>query len=449
MHANGTRAVSAPRLHFRPEKTYRPETAENIASALDPSTHTPKPIRPMGLNSAGTNCAAAEGGTLLDMTGMNKILQIGRTSVTVQAGVTLHVLAQALAAEGLELAASYDFSDRTVGGAISSGCFGPGTEPGVGMLASQVLQLKLISPRGAPIVVSATHPMMAAYRMSYGMLGVIYEITLKVRPIRAFTAYYTKMRISKFADMAPRLANSDAGLKFYMLPFRDRVYVELRRNDDDTLQSPRKGPWKLKEWIENAALPWVARSVAKVPIRQMRYSLIDGFNEATHALMNNKLTHAGNNSIEQSGRVRALNDWGSFSHCTWVFPAANFGHVLSEYRAFCKEFYAVHRFRCDMPAVGVRLNQDTSAMLSPCFDTSAFALSVLSTPERQWGDYLIDLSEFAAEHGGRPMFNHSRGATPEQVQAAFADRLDFFREIRYRTDPDDRMINPFLMQYFQ
>jgi FAD/FMN-containing dehydrogenase len=37
---------------------------------------------------------------------------------------------------------------------------------------------------------------------------------------------------------------------------------------------------------------------------------------------------------------------------------------------------------------------------------------------------------------------------PEHASEAFGSRLDFFRRIRRRIDPDNRMMNPFLSQYF-
>jgi FAD/FMN-containing dehydrogenase len=61
------------------------------------------------------------------MTGMDQIMNIDAyaDTVTVQAGVRLHRLVDALADSGLELAGNYDLMNRTVGGAVAGGCIGP------------------------------------------------------------------------------------------------------------------------------------------------------------------------------------------------------------------------------------------------------------------------------------------------------------------------------------
>jgi hypothetical protein len=87
----------------------------------------------------------------------------------------------------------------------------------------------------------------------------------------------------------------------YVIPARNRVYLELRRHAEGT-HAMRRLPWKLKDWLESAAAPALAQSIARaVPFRRVRYSLIDGFNDAVHALMNNAVGHEGSHALEQTG----------------------------------------------------------------------------------------------------------------------------------------------------
>ena len=61
------------------------------------------------------------------------------------------------------------------------------------------------------------------------MLGIICVVTLKVTPIRAFARRLTgDARSISWPASAGRLAAANIGLKFYVLPFRDRVYLDLR-----------------------------------------------------------------------------------------------------------------------------------------------------------------------------------------------------------------------------
>jgi hypothetical protein len=101
-----------------------------------------------------------------------------------------------------------------------------------------------------------------------------------------------------------------------------------------------------------------------------------------------------------------------------------------------------------MPAVGFRLCRDQSALLSPSFDEPMFALRAMSTQTRGWEDFVIDLAEFAQHWGGLPFFNQTRSVPGEYAGEVFGSRLDFFRRIRRRIDPENRFMNPFLSQYF-
>ena len=236
-------------------------------------------------------------------------------------------------------------------------------------------------------------------------------------------------------------------MKLYLLPFRDRIYLELRRPAADA-DPGRKFAWRLKDWAVYSALPEAARSIGMaVPIRQIRYPLIDSLSEVAQTLVNNALVRSGSNSVEQSGRYRMLGNKSRFTYTTWAFPAGEFANTALAYKLFCKEYYARTGFRCDMPAVGFRLNRDRSALLSPSFDTPMFTISPLSTQVDGWDDFVLDFADFAARNHGVPFFNQTRNASPEIVAQRFGTRLAFFNKVRRELDPHDRLVNSFFQAY--
>ena len=54
----------------------RPRTVENIVAVLTNLKKYPSPVRAVGANSSNTRCTKAQEGTILDMTAMNKIVQL-------------------------------------------------------------------------------------------------------------------------------------------------------------------------------------------------------------------------------------------------------------------------------------------------------------------------------------------------------------------------------------
>ena len=87
----------------------RPVNLKELMGCLDPISRFNGPFRPMGANSASTDCNAASSGTVIDMTGLDKVLNVDayNDTVTIQAGVRIGVLADVLSKQGLELAGSH------------------------------------------------------------------------------------------------------------------------------------------------------------------------------------------------------------------------------------------------------------------------------------------------------------------------------------------------------
>lgn len=427
-----------------------PAHLNDLRRCLDDSGSVPLPIRPRGAGTAANDCNFTERGTILNTSGLDRIGVIDgqNFTVTVQTGVRLTVLVNALAQRGLELVGGYALQGRTVGGAIAAPCFGPCIGRSGSYFSSHVVAMKVVLADGRVLnVESGETRLLAALRMSFGLLGVIYEVTLRVRPIQTFSASHRRVDFNKFASIVDALSNADVGCKFYLLPYRDRVYLDLRRNQTAPGNAYRM-PWKIKDWGESTVLPHVFRSLNRVvPIRSVKYNLIDTISEATQSLVNSRLVTNGNNAASQSGKGGG-SARGRFNS-TWCFPAANFSVIVRAYREFCESTYADGGYRVDLPTVGYRLGHDPSAALSPSFDESMIALTVASTQAAGWEDFVIDLAEFAERWGGIPLISHSRALRAEYAIQTYSKRLDFFRSMRRQLDPGNRLLSPFLAQFCQ
>ena len=426
-----------------------PTNLNLLRNTFESASTLPLPIRTRGAGSASTDCNGTDIGTTLNMTGLDRIIGIDTVNhtVTAQAGCRLGTLVAALAEEGLELVGGFDLEGRTVGGAIAAPCFGPSIGNNGSYFSSHVVAVKILRPDGQPMKVDQSQKnLLSALRMSFGMLGVIYEATMRVRPIRTFTASHRRVTVDKFASVVDALANGDVGFKFYLMPYRDRVYIDLRRYETEP-GNTYGAPWKFKDWGESTVLPNIFKSLNRVvPIPSVKYRLIDSISEATQGLVNSKLVNTGTFATAQSGQRRSPR---RCYYSTWCFPAANFSMVAKAYRDFCAETYASTRYRCDMPAVGYRLCKDPRAILSPSFDEPMIALTTASTQLQGWDDFVIDLAEFAEKWSGLPLISQSRALRAEHVIQTYSQRLDFFRRLRRQMDPRNLLLSPFLAQFFQ
>jgi FAD/FMN-containing dehydrogenase len=427
----------------------RPTNLNDLKRHLEKDSRTALPIRPLGAGTAATDCNRTNAGSILHMSGLDRVIRVDAENgtVTVEAGLRLPALVDTLAEDGLELMGSFESQGRTVGGAIAAPCFGPCIGKAGSYFSSHVVAMKVITANGNIMNIDATQKnLLAAFRMSFGLLGIIYEVTLRVRPIRTFSASHRRVTIDKFAAIVNTLSLSDVGFKFYLMPYRDRVYIDLRRYDADPANS-YAAPWKLKDWGESTVLPHVFKSLNRImPIDSLKYRLIDSISEATQGLVNSRLVQSGTNAISQSGQKRSGR---STFYSTWCFPAANFSMIALAYKEFCESMLENSQYRCDLPAVGYRLNRDSSAPLSPSFDEAMIALTTASTQSKGWENFVIDLAEFAEKWGGMPIISQSRALRAENVIQTYSNRLDVFRRLRRQLDPEDRLLSPFLAQFAQ
>jgi len=443
----GNASHRAPRRARRTLRA-RPKTAEQIAEIIQDNKRFPSPVRPAGAGSGNPRCTAVQHGTRLDMSGMNRLLSIDRGEVRVQAGMRLRDLVRELAAHGLELPGSIDQPDRSIGGLVCGGTLGCGGRDDAPFLSSAVCGLSVVTARGEiRHFDSRDTRALALFRQSYGLLGTVFQVSLRVRKARKHTSRSRKTSLAELANIVPNLTRTPAGVKLYLFPHRDRALIELRETRDDDGQGGRFG-WRIYDWLSNHFVPEFAHSVGRlIRVPQLRDPLIDGFSEATQVLVQSRLRDANTNVWEQTGKFRRVGPDARSRECAWLFPASRFGGVLFAYREFSRRYYKVNRFRCDLPAIGYRILQDRHALLSPSFKEPLFALNLRSTASHGWDDFLLDFGRFAARFSGIPVLNLSSRFSADLMPAAYGQRLEKFRQTRRRADPDNRFLNQYFAEY--
>src|SRR5258706_1714819 len=73
-------------LVSHPKVIVEASSIEDIKQILTRPDRFPSPVRAVGSNHSTAMCGVADGGTLIKMLGMNRILHIGRDTVTAEAG---------------------------------------------------------------------------------------------------------------------------------------------------------------------------------------------------------------------------------------------------------------------------------------------------------------------------------------------------------------------------
>lgn len=157
-------------------------------------------------------------GTAVDLRGLDRVIDYPARdmTITVEAGITIAKLAEILRAEGQHLPIDVSLPEQaTLGGAIATNASGP-RRFGYGTLRDYVIGISVVNDLGQLVkgggrVVKnvAGYDLMKLYTGSLGTLGIIAQVTLKVKPIAAATKWIEILcSYSVMPDLLSRLSTT-------------------------------------------------------------------------------------------------------------------------------------------------------------------------------------------------------------------------------------------------
>src|SRR6202034_972852 len=191
--------ADASGIYRRPRLVLKLKRFEDLPSVLSKTKSYPTPVRMVGAEYSQTRCVGGDGGTTVDMGALDKILEFGETFVRAQAGVRVGTLVQALAERGLELPLTPEMRQISLGALAVTTLPQASYDAGLAHLSSCVTELKLITPQGKQMVgTERERDLMRVLRSSFGLLGVVHEVVLRVRPLTPVKIDYQALTLREF-----------------------------------------------------------------------------------------------------------------------------------------------------------------------------------------------------------------------------------------------------------
>jgi L-gulonolactone oxidase len=434
------------------------ESVDDIVRIVQDRQRYPSPVRGKGSHHSTTDCVVTTGGTVIDLTRMNKIVRIDpqAKTVTVQPGV-LHIdLARELEKHGLQLYVNCEIGNLTYGSAACSATkdasYCTATEGWeYGQVNSYCVGIKAVGSDGTLIEVTEKDgELMQAMRSSYGMLGIIYEATFKVKDIKPLAVEHVVYHVDEFADRLEELIAGKRSMMLFLFPHLDRVMVEYRWDGPPPITS-HAWQWKLRNYIWATLGPFIAKCITTfVPFQTLRGWLNDLVNRATLFVTPRLIKATSTSPADQIIRYPPVGGFASYTFSIWAFPRAQYPQTIRDYFQFCKDYEKTNRFRCDLLDVGYHVAEDTSSLFSYTRQGPALTLDpVCSGGNTGWQAFLVAYNEFCIQHNGRPLFNQTPHITPLQAKAAFGPEIETFQKYRREYDRDDRFYTPYFRQLFE
>jgi FAD/FMN-containing dehydrogenase/ferredoxin len=196
-----------------PEVVAQPLSTDAVVKVLKTASAAGVPVVPRGsASSPFGGCVPVTGGLVLDMSGMDRIVEIdpkGRTA-TVQAGVRWADLDHELEKQGLRVGTCPSSKFSTVGGWIATGGFGINSLSR-GHLRDSVLAIEFVTSDGTVRKLSQADPQFPFIFGSEGQLGVVTSATIEVleKPTKGRPHLVLFDDVTSALSFANALANSD------------------------------------------------------------------------------------------------------------------------------------------------------------------------------------------------------------------------------------------------
>ena len=152
-----------------------------------------------------------------------------------------------------------------------------------GQVGSYVTGVKMVLPSGELLEVTedAQPDLMQKLRSSYGLFGIVYEVTYKIKPLTPMHVHHETFSLEDFITALP-------DLKALRL-LDDVLHVSVRRQNHrriPQIQSgatgePNHAAWALRNHIWGTSDPSLGIDIrAERSIPSIRYGIIDAFNAA-------------------------------------------------------------------------------------------------------------------------------------------------------------------------
>jgi hypothetical protein len=429
-----------------------PATVDELQQIIRDSASYPSPVVAIGSGHSNSGCNVVNGGTAVSMKGFHQIADPTGVDVTVGAGVQLFEVHRFLAARRVQLPFTPEIGNATIGSVACCCLKDAAIGQSSGIATGMIKTVRFVDARGERREMTRGDDGWEMMTSSHGLFGIIYEVVLDVIPMALVIQNYVSCNVSDSRwERVYRDALAANDVIFGLVDASTGDFIFETRN-----LSPGRGEPNLIEELYNdidqrvfkyfnpimGALEdnWYSRFVRRAAMAGFRFMAVS-FPRGRRTFKNLK-------PIDYSDHYR----WRWDFHF-WAYPVSTFPTIVLP--AFMKFLSDYKRRRPAFDEKGLmacyRIRVENHAILSPSFDEERMTLDPLrpmtsdAVIMAEWDSFCSEYNEFAVAHGGKCTFNQTKVLSKSQVERAFGEKWERFKQARAAADPGER----FLSGYFR
>ena len=254
-----------------------PTSEAAVRRVIEDAAEHGRRLRLVGAGHSFSRIAVPDGEAVsLDAWAGGPVIDRERGVVTVPAGMRLRDLSATLVRVGLSLPIVGSVQAQSVAGAIATGTHGSSLEHG--NIASLVTGLRIVTGTGDVLVIGEDDHRLDGARVHLGALGVLTQVTLRIRPAGRLHQSIEHVPIEAVPDALAHYASSAEYVKIWWLPYAPLAQVVRYTRTTDPLT--RRPAASTQRWIDERIMHrWVFPAmVAMVALQGRHPDLTAGIN---------------------------------------------------------------------------------------------------------------------------------------------------------------------------
>jgi len=419
-----------------PEAILEPANEEELAAAVKEGV---APVRVAGSGHSFTPLVESQG-TIISLRKMSGIADHDDEAKTarIKAGTTIRDLGPMLFDRGMALANQGDIDRQSLAGAVGTGTHGTGGE--LGSLSAGVAGFRLVTANGEIVNASRDEnvDLFNAGRVSMGSLGIMSEITMKLKPTYVLEETGGRMPVDEVLARVEELRDSHRHFEFFWFPYANDVIVKFlteteaeakprrRRPDDDPVETRDEKVFRLACEVSRY-LPFL-----RGPLQRFLTSA------------------SGRYSLDASapGRARWSHDAfpsdrnNRFNEMEYAVPAERGPDCIREVAAHMRNCGVNFLFPLEYRYVAA-----DDIWLSPFYERDSVTISVHQYHRQPYQKLFDGVENIFRRYQGRPHWGKLHTARAAELKTLYP-RWDDFLKVRKEIDPTGKFLNPYLKELF-
>ena len=405
----------------------KPQTESELQQVVQSAQTSGRRVKAVGSGHSFTAIAIAEE-VLVDLSKYDEILAIDKINqtVTVQSGIQLSKLNQALYENSLAMQNLGDIAYQTIAGAISTSTHGTGAK--FTGIANQVVALRVVLADSSIVECSANvnAELFSCARVGLGAIGLISTVTLKVVPAFNLAVIEEPMRLDDVLQNLDLHVDSNDHFEFFWVPHTG--WALTKRNNRNNLPvepMSKMSHWYSKTLMENYAFGAVCM------LGKARPSLIPKLAKALPSSGRNEYSDA-------SHKVFASKRIIKFYEMEYAIPREACAEALNRVRRMVTD----SGFFLNFP-VEVRFTAPDEIPLSTASNRESAYIAVHIYKGMNYVPYFTEVESIMNSYQGRPHWGklHFQNAS---TLASRYPQWDVFQSVRNQVDPKRMFSNQYL-----